>query len=46
MTLLRMALRNLARRGRSYFVVAVLMAVGVSAFFVGNAVQRSQIGEN
>ncbi len=44
MLLLRIALRNLSRRGRKTLVVAVLIAVGVAAFFVGNAVLESSIG--
>ncbi len=44
MLLIRIALRNLSRRGRKTFVVAVLIAVGVAAFFVGNAVLESSIG--
>ena len=42
--LLRIALRNLGRRGRKNVVVAVLIAVGVAAFFTGNAVLESAIG--
>src|SRR5512137_1152556 len=42
--LLRIALRNLARRFRKNVVVAALIAVGVAAFFVGNAVLESSIG--
>jgi ABC-type lipoprotein release transport system permease subunit len=44
MLLLRIALRNLSRRGRKTLVVSVLIAVGVAAFFVGNAVLESSIG--
>ena len=44
MLLYRIALRNLSRRGRKTLVVAILIAVGVSAFFVGNAVLESSIG--
>src|SRR5208337_5082502 len=44
MLLFRIALRNLGRRGRKTLVVAVLIAVGVAAFFVGNAVLESSIG--
>ena len=42
--LLRIAIRNLIRRGRKNAVVAVLIAVGVCAFFTGNAVLESSIG--
>ncbi|MGA2378458.1 MAG: FtsX-like permease family protein [Spirochaetia bacterium] len=44
MLLFRIALRNLSRRGRKTLVVAVLIAVGVATFFVGNAVLESSIG--
>lgn len=44
MILFRIALRNLSRRGRKNLVVAVLIAVGIAAFFVGNAVMESSIG--
>jgi ABC-type lipoprotein release transport system permease subunit len=44
MLLLRIALRNLSRRGRKTFVVSILIAVGIAAFFVGNAVLESSIG--
>src|SRR5208337_1864891 len=44
MLLFRIALRNLGRRGRKTLVVAVLIAVGVAAFFVGNAILESSIG--
>ena len=44
MILFRIALRNLIRRSRKNIVVAVLIAVGVGAFFVGNAVLESSIG--
>ena len=44
MLILRIALRNLGRRGRKTVVVAILIAVGVAAFFVGNAVLDSSIG--
>jgi putative ABC transport system permease protein len=42
--LLRIALRNLSRRGRKNTVVAALIAVGIGAFFTGNAVLESAIG--
>jgi ABC-type lipoprotein release transport system permease subunit len=42
--LFRIALRNLSRRGRKTLVVAVLIAVGVGAFFAGNAVLESSVG--
>jgi ABC-type lipoprotein release transport system permease subunit len=42
--LLRIALRNLGRRGRKNVVVAVLIAVGIGAFFTGNAVLESAVG--
>ena len=42
--LLRIALRNLGRRGRKNIVVAALIAVGIGAFFTGNAVLESAIG--
>ena len=42
--LLRIALRNLGRRGRKNIVVAALIAVGIAAFFTGNAVLESAIG--
>jgi putative ABC transport system permease protein len=42
--LYRIALRNLVRRARKNVVVAALIAVGVAAFFVGNAVLESSIG--
>ena len=35
MMLLRIALRNLSRRGRKNLVVAILIAVGIGAFFIG-----------
>ncbi len=44
MILFRIALRNIGRRGRKNLVVAVLIAVGVAGFFVGNAVLESSIG--
>ena len=44
MLLFRIALRNLLRRGRKTVVVSVLIAAGVAAFFVGNAVLESSIG--
>ena len=44
MILFRIALRNLIRRSRKNIVVAVLIAVGVGTFFVGNAVLESSIG--
>ncbi len=44
MLLFRIAIRNLIRRGRKTLVVAILIAVGVAAFFVGNAVLESSIG--
>ena len=44
MLLFRIALRNLIRRGRKNLVVAALIAVGVAAFFVGNAVLESSVG--
>ena len=42
--LFRIALRNLGRRGRKNLVVAILIAVGVAGFFIGNAVLESSIG--
>ena len=42
--LLRIAVRNLIRRGRKNAVVAILIAVGICAFFTGNAVLESSIG--
>jgi putative ABC transport system permease protein len=42
--LLRIALRSLIRRSRKNLVVAGLIAAGVAAFFVGNAVLESSIG--
>lgn len=42
--LLRIAIRNLIRRGRKNAVVAILIAVGVCAFFTANAVLESSIG--
>lgn len=42
--LYQIALRNLVRRGRKNLVVVALIAVGVAAFFVGNAVLESSIG--
>ena len=44
MILFHIAFRNLLRRGRKNLVVAILIAVGVAAFFVGNAVLESSIG--
>ena len=44
MILFRIALRNLVRRGGKNLVVAVLIAVGVAAFFVSNSVLESSIG--
>jgi len=44
MLLFRIAFRSLSRRGRKTIVVAVLIAVGVAALFVGNAVLESSIG--
>jgi putative ABC transport system permease protein len=44
MILFRIALRSLIRRGRKNIIVAVLIAVGVGTFFVGNAVLESSIG--
>jgi putative ABC transport system permease protein len=44
MLVFRIALRNLSRRGRKTLVVSILIAVGVAAFFVGNAVLESSIG--
>ena len=41
---LRIALRNLGRRGRKNIVVAILIAVGIGAFFTGNAILESSIG--
>jgi putative ABC transport system permease protein len=37
-------LRNLGRRGRKNIVIAILIAVGIGAFFTGNAVLESAIG--
>ena len=42
--LFRIALRSLVRRSRKNLVVAALIAVGVAAFFVGNAVLESSVG--
>ena len=44
MLIFRIAVRNLIRRGRKTVVVALLIAVGVAAFFLGNAVLESSIG--
>jgi len=44
MLLIRIAIRNLIRRGRKTLVVALLIAAGVAAFFLGNAVLESSIG--
>ena len=44
MILLRIAFRNIARRWHKNLVIGVLIAVGVSIFFVGNAVLESSIG--
>ena len=44
MILFRIALRNLVRRGGKNLVVAILIAVGVAAFFVSNSVLESSIG--
>jgi putative ABC transport system permease protein len=44
MILFRIALRNLLRRGGRNIVVAILIAVGVAAFFVSNSVLESSIG--
>jgi len=44
MILFRIALRNLLRRSGKNLVVAILIAVGVAAFFVGNAVLESSVG--
>ena len=44
MLLLRIALRNLSRRGRKTLIIAILIAVGIAALFVGNAVLESAIG--
>jgi len=44
MLLIRIALRNLVRRGRKTLVVALLIAAGVAAFFLGNAVLETSIG--
>ncbi len=44
MILFRIALRNLLRRGGKNLVVAILIAVGVAAFFVSNSVLESSIG--
>lgn len=44
MILFRIALRNLLRRSGKNLVVVTLIAVGVAAFFIGNAVLESSIG--
>ncbi|HTU01134.1 MAG TPA: hypothetical protein VMG58_04935, partial [Candidatus Sulfotelmatobacter sp.] len=44
MLILRIAMRNLSRRGKKTMVVAVLIAVGVGFFFTGNAVLESSVG--
>src|SRR5271169_1114034 len=44
MLLLRIAFRNLSRRGRKTLVVAILIAAGIAALFIGNAVLESSIG--
>jgi putative ABC transport system permease protein len=44
MILFRIALRNLLRRAGKNLVVAILIAVGVAAFFVSNSVLESAIG--
>ena len=44
MILFLIALRNLLRRSARNLVVVILIAVGVAAFFVGNAVLESSIG--
>jgi len=44
MLLIRIAIRNLIRRGRKTVVVVLLIAAGVAAFFLGNAVLESSIG--
>jgi putative ABC transport system permease protein len=44
MMLLRIALRNLIRRGRKNAVVAALISVGIGMFFTGNALLESSIG--
>ncbi len=44
MILFRIAMRNLLRRGGKNLVVAILIAVGVAAFFVSNSVLESSIG--
>jgi ABC-type lipoprotein release transport system permease subunit len=44
MILFRIALRNLLRRTGKNLVVIMLIAVGVAAFFIGNAVLESSIG--
>ena len=42
--LFHIAFRNIIRGGRKNFVVAILIAVGVGAFFTGNAVLQSSVG--
>jgi putative ABC transport system permease protein len=42
--LLRIALRNLGRRGRKNVVIALLIAAGIGALFTGNAVLESALG--
>src|SRR5208283_2645347 len=44
MLIFRIAIRNLIRRGRKTVVVALLIAIGVAAFFIGNAILESSIG--
>jgi putative ABC transport system permease protein len=44
MLFFRIALRNMVRRGRKTVVIAILIAVGIAAFFIGNAVLESSIG--
>jgi putative ABC transport system permease protein len=42
--LLQIAFRNLIRRSKKNAVIAILIAVGVGAFFTGNALLESSIG--
>ncbi len=44
MILLRIAWRNLGRHWRKNLVVAVLIATGIAAFFLGNAVLEGSVG--
>jgi putative ABC transport system permease protein len=44
MVLFRIAFRNLGRGGRKNIALSVLIAVGIGAFFTGNAVLQSSVG--